>query len=878
MDYKSKFIEQSKLAVDEAIKVLKAEINFNEIDSDTKGKTALQVKKKAFVTAKKMIAGVLEFNYHEQKWARKSIDSLIDAGNESIESLISSLGDTVDVQENGISNDGLNVMSALDSKTIAFNDVIEIIDSIDDLKRISEEEEIVIGDNDFDGGYAERYADHYAKKKNKSGYREDIDAVVIDPAGTVGDIIEIADIRIALPKKPQRSKIAHENRSKKDQYWRRQDKPKGLGEKTAKRYEQFIEDEFHRKVHGYWFFNNGDAEYITGAHWMHMNHIRTGAEGGFYYFTKAQQKLFLFMEAVWCDQRCAGMILEKIRRLGATDMFMSFSLTKTTMARDKIAGMTSKKDTDAKKNFLRQTWMFANLPFYFKPICLDERSKSALEFRVPSSRLSKNTKDKKKVDTSLNTFMNFASTSQDSYDGDALYVYIGDEFSKWKKQNGNTVTHFEMVSKSATKGANFTGKIFLFSTVENVTGRDAEDDDAEAGDRYKWLYYNSDPKKRDANGQTLTGLYKLFISVYEHYEGYIDRYGYAITEDPEKPVKIVTGETVTTGIKTLIKNRLDAYGGNLRARYEFLRKTPIEGDDGFRLAEGACMFNQANILDQVSFNDGLPNKPYRIGNFVWIDGVIDGKVEFQDNPNGRFKVTWIPEKELQNSQYKRNGVKNPGNSEIGAFGIDPYKNDKTSDGKGSKGAMHGCTRVNHKGAPNNHFFLEYLCRPDIVDTFIDDCIKAMVFYGIPSLIESNVKNLLEAMYKRGYRGYSLNRPDKVHEKLSYDEKKYGGIPGNGEDILQMQSAATESYIETHVGQKDDGEFGDMYFNDTLNDWLKFDIRNRTKRDASISSSLALVACSKHKKRTINVKHNQEVARAVMRQFDNSGSIGRTYKN
>ena len=37
----------------------------------------------------------------------------------------------------------------------------------------------------------------------------------------------------------------------------------------------------------------------------------------------------------------------------------------------------------------------------------------------------------------------------------------------------------------------------------------------------------------------------------------------------------------------------------------------------------------------------------------------------------------------------------------------------------------------------------------------------------------------------------------------------------------------------------------MYFNEHLNDWAKFDINNRTKFDAAISSGLAIMAVTKH---------------------------------
>jgi hypothetical protein len=52
------------------------------------------------------------------------------------------------------------------------------------------------------------------------------------------------------------------------------------------------------------------------------------------------------------------------------------------------------------------------------------------------------------------------------------------------------------------------------------------------------------------------------------------------------------------------------------------------------------------------------------------------------------------------------------------------------------------------------------------------------------------------------------------------------------------------YINDHVGLISENNYGAMYFNDTLNDWSKFDMNNRTKYDASISSGLAIMACHK----------------------------------
>lgn len=871
MKTEDRFIVSCKKAVDELIKVIGAEIDMSKIEKESTGKNAIKIKKKAITKCKLILGTILNHDRNQQEWVKSKLQHIVKISQPVIESLFVGLEEPILVNDDSmISANADSVSTAIDTKEIAFNDVMEIDNIVHDIQNILADDDITMAETEYKGGYAEKYVDKFEKMKNLSGYDEEQDVVIIDPNGTIGDIIEIEGLRIALPKKPLSHNIDGFSDRKEYQYWRRKTPPRELTVKSARKFEDFIASEYDKKRNGYWFYNYGKATYITGAHWFLMTHCYTGAEGGYYYFSEAQQKLFYYLEAAWCDPRCLGIILEKIRRFGATDCALAFSLCKTTSARNKMSGMTSKTDVDAKANFFRLTTMFSRLPFYMKPLCIDEKSKSELEFAQPGNRIQKSGNEKDSVDVALNTRMTYRPTQESSHDGDALLVYIGDEYSKWKKQNGNTINHFNMVKKCLMKGKRVVGKGIFLSTVEFVTGKDANDPDSLSGDKFKYLYYRSNPRERNANGQTDTGLYKIFISCYEHYEGFIDRYGRTIQDDPRKPVKTMDGGTVNVGVKTYLDNIDKSLESNPRERLEARRKDPRTEEDGFALAINMCMFNQANILEQLKYNESLDQGVLRRGNFEWYQGNKDcGVVYFVDKPDGRFLVSWIPDEGVRNNVRREdNDQWVPLNKNIGNFGVDPYRVDKTVDGKGSKGSIHGFSVVNSAGAPNHNFFLEYVERPDSVDIFMDDAIKAMVFYGMPALIENNVNNLIEEMYRRGYRRFSMHRTDKEKDKLSETELRKGGMPSTGENVSQMITSAIESFVEYNVGHSE------MFFDRTLRDWMAFDSKNRTKRDASISSAYALIGATRRKRRKSIEEEPRGITKPLFVMYDNRGTYGK----
>ena len=517
-----------------------------------------------------------------------------------------------------------------------------------------------------------------------------------------------------------------------------------------------------------------------------------------------------------------------------------------TLAKDSRVGILSKTGSDAKKMFTDKVVPIANrLPFFFKPIQDGmDKPKTELAFRVPASKITKKNMFEQDKDEmlGLDTTIDWKNTDDNSYDGEKLLLLIHDESGKWLKPN-NILNNWRVTKTCLRLGSKIIGKCMMGST-SNALSR--------GGDNFKKLYEDSDVKLRNSNGQTKSGLYSLFIPMEMNMEGFIDRYGMPVLRTPNKPILGVDGEMISQGAVDYWENEVDSLKSDADALNEFYRQFPRTESHAFRDESKQSLFNLTKIYQQIDYNDSMIREQHLTqGSFSWKDGIKDSSVIFTPNKDGRFMVSWTPGKNLQNNVLKRNGRFLPGNEHLGAFGCDSYDISGTVGNRGSNGALHGLTKFNMDEAPSNEFFLQYIARPQTAEIFFEEVLMACVFYGMPILIENNKPRLLYHFKNRGYRGFSVNRPDKQYNKLSRTEKELGGIPNSSEDIKQAHAAAIESFIEKNIGLDMESTFrdadlmGTMPFTRTLNDWAKFDINNRTKFDASISSGLAIMACQKH---------------------------------
>jgi len=682
-------------------------------------------------------------------------------------------------------------------------------------------------------------------KKWKYGYNKEHDIVVISKTGKIGEILEIQNLRIGLPLEPKGVHVHPKNK------WVKQEYPKELSriknifdwrnypDENKEQWFDYIDEEFKRREEGFWFMNNDKPTYIVGTHYMYLqwSKIDVGAPD----FREANRLFFIFWEACKADKRCYGMCYLKNRRSGFSFMSSAETVNLATLASDSRYGILSKTGADAKKMFTDKVVPISiNYPFFFKPIQDGmDRPKTELAYRVPASKFTRKkitSNEKLEELEGLDTTIDWKNTGDNSYDGEKLNLLVHDESGKWERPD-NILNNWRVTKTCLRLGSRIIGKCMMGSTSNALD---------KGGENFKKLYNSSDVTKRNRNGQTKSGLYSLFIPMEWNYEGFIDEHGVPVFATPDIDVFAPDGELIDIGVIDSWQNEVDGLKDDQDALNEFYRQFPRTTEHAFRDETKNSIFNLVKIYEQIDYNEEMSRTlGITTGNFQWVNGVKDSQVIFYPDPKGRFKVSWVPPQQLQNRVVLKNGIKYPGNEHMGAFGCDSYDISGTVDGQGSKGALHGLTRFSMEDAPANSFFLEYLSRPPTAEIFFEDVLMALVFYGMPILAENNKPRLLYYLRRRGYRGFSMNRPDKIWNKLSVAEKEVGGIPNSSEDIKQAHAAAIEMYIQDHVGMRRDGTFGDLYFNDLLNDWSRFDITKRTKFDATISSGLAIMANNRH---------------------------------
>jgi len=480
-------------------------------------------------------------------------------------------------------------------------------------------------------------------KKWEYGYNKEHDVVVISKNGVIGEVYEIQNLKIALPKVEDAKKFESNT-------WEKTELPKVLSriktvfdwkeypEDFKEKWFEYIDEEFRRREEGFWFYNKDVPTYITGTHYMYLqwSKIDVGAPD----FREANRLFFIFWEACKADTRCYGMCYLKNRRSGFSFMASGEVVNLATISSDSRYGILSKTGPDAKKMFTDKVVPISvNYPFFFKPIQDGmDRPKTELAYRVPASKFTRRSIEagSEAVDLQgLDTTIDWKNTGDNSYDGEKLKLLVHDESGKWEKPN-NILNNWRVTKTTLRLGSRIIGKCMMGSTSNALD---------KGGRNFKKLYDESDVTKRNRNGQTSSGLYSLFIPMEWNYEGYIDSYGLPVFDTPDTEIKGPQGDFIDIGVVEYWENEVEGLKNSQDALNEFYRQFPRTTKHAFRDESKSSLFNLTKIYQQIDFNEDANNKTLVTqGNFLWENGIKDTRVIFAPNNQGRFYITWIPNK------------------------------------------------------------------------------------------------------------------------------------------------------------------------------------------------------------------------------------------
>jgi hypothetical protein len=536
----------------------------------------------------------------------------------------------------------------------------------------------------------------------------------------------------------------------------------------------FIQTEWDRRINGVWYYINGKPTYIPGLFYFYLTSWYL--ERGYPIYRDRDRKFFIFSEFCENDDKCFGFIYPKHRREGATTKAACWNYEYVSRRNRVRGGIQSMTDPHAELVFQKHivpSWK--KLPFWYKPVFEGSTNpKSELSFNAPALRMTRTNMGSDEMED-LESVIDFGASGEGVYDASRLERYHGDEIGKTKTVN--VYKRHLVVRQCLSELDKIIGKSIYTSTAGEMTKG--------GGQQFKQLIEASNYYDRDDNGRTTSGLYVLFIPADEGF--IVDEFGNSKKEESKQYL-------LNERKKALEDEDYDKLN-------ESTRQFPLRLRDCFRNASDSDNFNMAIIqgqLDKYQFG----NEDVTVGDFVWENGEVDGRVVFEPRTNGKFKVSYLYKDPLMsNRSFNIEGVKEPANHQKFIAGGDTFKFTTVKGGKKSLGGgavfMKRDYSIDKDTDPihewqTHRFVCTYLHRPKTKDEYCEDMLMMCVYYGCRMCPEINVPAIMDHFQRRGYQGY-------LHYVLDKKTGRYSKTPGYNTQVKERESIfrAFQTFIEKH---------------------------------------------------------------------------------
>lgn len=592
----------------------------------------------------------------------------------------------------------------------------------------------------------------------------------------------------------------------------------------------WIKTQWYYRLYGYWFFNNGKPTYIDGCHFYYLNNFNIDIGLPFYFDRDRRwfiaQKYFeeTTFDFINKDKEgnaipnengeyemydtgrylFSGVINRKGRRRGDTYKNGCIGLEKITRTidADQTYGIQANDGEGAYVAYTKAKHAWKKLAWYFMP---EYDNASNPEGGIYFNTVSKRGANTNIInsETGLESKIIYATTAdRNFFDKHKLLFFTEDESGKCFLED--VIARWQVIRKCLYVGANRVG----FSCFTTTSGQMNK-----GGERFKQLCQQSNFYCRNENGETTSGLVDIFWNAADAYEGYIDRYGMSVIDDPteeqKRELKIKMGsKQFLLNDRNLLLQKGDS--DSLKVYREKKRLDPLESSDCFltdtgdvgmpyekidaRLAELALEKSNTRL---VNYKEYEPNNP-------------NGIVIQEDDPNGRWEISYDLPPERANKGYIQNDIWFPF---MPAFiaSADPFRSEKAKlqqKQKASDGG--GCVfwdrdyeidpldKDIHEWTTNRNV-CTYLYRPETTDEFCEDMLLMCRYWGALMYPEHNLDYIEPYFMKRGYGGYLLRGFDRATGKLK-SRSGFSALGGSQQLLLNCMIAYMEKHChrERHI--------------------------------------------------------------------------------
>lgn len=663
------------------------------------------------------------------------------------------------------------------------------------------------------------------------------------------------------PTRPKLSEIRNYGLPRVKQVWSRHEEylefdwSDGWESRATPEQIEYLDGELDRLYNGEWIFWDGEPLYINNYCYFFMQWMFLENE---YYpeFRDSCLYYFRFIEICKNNKLCWGSILIKGRRLGASSMEASIQLLNGLIERNSRQGIISKTGDDAKDIYDFIVISFEALPKFLQP-SIEGTHKSGLSIKKPATRITKENVQAGKRE-GLNNTIGHKKTALNSWDSGKIFRILIDEAGKWLEVDIST--YLKIVGKTLTKGANVTGKCSVVSTVNRGD---------KGGSRFKVVWEQSDQTQVNRLGQTASKLFRIFVASYYGYEGYIDRYGRSVVENPTpEQTEWLRNDPrcpdPTIGAKQYLQLQRDLLANDEEGLQEEIRQAPFTWQEVFKSAAKIIHFNrerheaQLELIKERLIALGRDPEKGELGRRGWFREKENGEAFFEDDEkNGLWYIHQFPEKPNQFEVSHINGKPRykPTGTAYGGGGLDPIAHsDAVVDGNGSDAAItirrrYSILDPENSGCPVAFFIGRMPRKSDFHKQFY----LGLKFYGVRALGERAPSDWVDYGKENGYEDYLIGT------KRSDGTWVYGAAPQNKE------------YIEEHLSEMVESSYNDVekiWYRRLIQDRLNFDVTERTDFDGSISDGNSLIAIKEP------IKEKKELPKGKV--FIRQGKIS-TYK-